>query len=549
MFFKNEINNGLKIVDAIKRRKNYLILKGETQSGKTGSYLSSLCLLYSNMFERFNTFQNILIISGYNYNDLYNQTRNSVETKLLDEIIESKNVLLMKNSHFNGYNSTCFSVGINEDIPFPTTLDNSIIIIDESHFGTTKKDHKLIKFLESFDIKLNGETHIENRNIVIMSVSATPYKEEFVNDNYKEVIKLETGNGYIGLVQFEKQIKQPIKGNYDFIEICEEIKDTFENMNNLHDTIIIRVSKKRINDVKEYCKKYVSPRNIRCFSSDDKSLDYTEIYNFIKRPVKKVVFIKGALRMGMVMPLECKEKIAMVYDVTTSLKNLETTEQSLLGRLCGYWADNEEWKKIKFVINTLHYNALYYGKTNNVNPYRYKWYCEKETFIDWSDTPKDGYIKKLVHIDEPVLLHTPNEKEKSYLLEMYENGIILNKEFKVRKLLNDNGYKGKDFIKPLFPTYKAYNLQYNGFFKTNMVGINQRQETFLNKYDPNKTYIEPFVDVVFNEELVAIDIKGIYGRESKIMWGLKGNVQQENNFKLDIEKDCESFVPVASIHK
>jgi hypothetical protein len=99
-----------------------------------------------------------------------------------------------------------------------------------------------------------------------------------------------------------------------------------------------------------------------------------------------------------------------------------------------------------------------------------------------------------------------------------------------------------NFIKVSFPTVGSYGIQHRAFFSTKEPGINQKEESFLAKYDIEKEYIETFVDVVYDEHKVAVDIKGIYGRTCKIMWGLKENALVEIPIDKDkILKKCDAY--------
>lgn len=388
--FPNQIQcaiDVLKKIDSSELKTNHVVVKGFTQSGKTGVFTALINIIIRENLSTILGINKFIYLTGDNSKALPKQT----ESRIKDQTFVQRD----KNNVYvdlDGDNKTIDVRDGSKILPIhliknsdcrkcDVELSNSVIFIDESHYGTTKIQNSVNVFLQNNGINLQNPSALEDKHIYIISNSATPYKEiESDVAHNKQYVLLEPGENYIGIDDFngqvEKQEEHIMKDDGAFLnfmemEIYDHLKD-LENKTNIHKAVILRYSGKKqyLLDELDKNKFYV-----REFNSNDNAIDYRAIEDaiimqnlmFENKLLKGekninipflIVVIKGAYRMGISIPSEAKRLIGAVYDVTLSKDNYETTEQGLLGRMCGYYND-EEWKNIKFYLNGDHWERLY----------------------------------------------------------------------------------------------------------------------------------------------------------------------------------------------
>lgn len=338
-------------------RKNHVMLLAPMQSGKTAT-----CISVVNIIEKSKLYKNMCInkyffISGMNDCGLKEQTLERLKhqaftvnnTNVCSNCRQIKNLkdfryFVLKNSDLNN---------------FEYSIDNSVIFIDESHYGSNK-NNILTKFLIKHGIDWKNTNELIKRNIYIVSVSATPF-DELVSDRIeaKDAIELETSPNYVGISSYfkkdviydaEKDDIQEEGAIFDYIMDAEWRMDD----NNEKGIVFIRTRNFNIIEKNDYVKKtfdiyemYANGNKI-CYDTLAEKMKLLYENKNITTTKPLLVLVKGAFRAGMTIDQKYKDIIYMVYDYST---NAETTAQALLGRLCGYRENLDEISKTYFYVN------------------------------------------------------------------------------------------------------------------------------------------------------------------------------------------------------
>ena len=362
--YLNQLNcaiNGIEQFDSNLPRPNHLIVKGKTQAGKTGVLTSMIMLINELKLEKAMSIQRIYYITGDNGCRLVKQTRERIEHCFEQENNTCK-FFCLKNSQ------------LKNDILNKEILTNSLIFIDESHYGTSNEKNILIKWMESKSINMHNDKELVEKSVYIVSNSATPYGE--INSDCagcKSCVILNTDDwngekGYVGFKEYDsKNCIVSVKNNINKNNIEEICEDLIEHLGRIKEETgktkcgIIRISKKIFNNCREVLEKYF---HVETFFSNTNNINYAEIENKMEHDCdtwdKPLLFvICGAYRMGVSISSFCKKNIGFVYDYATgnSKTNIVTTEQGLMGRVTGYWETND-WHDILIYINEKHYNSL-----------------------------------------------------------------------------------------------------------------------------------------------------------------------------------------------
>lgn len=370
----------LKNFDSDSDKTNHVVVKGFTQSGKTGVFTALINIIIKEKLSTILRVDKIIYLTGDNSRALPNQTR--------ERILEQSMVEVDDNGNYNDLDGDDETIDVLEGdkvIPIyfiknsyckkcSIDLRNSMIFIDESHYGTTRANNSVVKLLEKNGINLQNDKSLSENHIYIISNSATPYKEiesDLISSKLYSI--LEPGEDYRGIMDFGEQVcvhsEHIMKNESEFINFMEtEVYNhllEIQQSSNLHKAVILRQSKKNSNLLTKLDSTKFSIKEV---NSNDNSIDYNSIETAILNQHRGwklgeettfiLIVIKGAYRMGISIPSNIKRLIGVVYDVTSSKDNFETTEQGLLGRMCGYYSDNE-WKNIKFYLNKTHWEELY----------------------------------------------------------------------------------------------------------------------------------------------------------------------------------------------
>lgn len=354
--------NGIRLFDSNLPRPNHLVVQGKTQAGKTGVLTSMIMLIDELKIEDAMSINTIYYITGDNGCKLIKQTQERISNCFTKDGIKC-GFKCLKNSD------------LKNDISNERVLTNSIIFIDESHYGVSKETNILIKWLESKGINMHNDKELVDKSIYIVSNSATPYGE--INSDcgkYKSYVALETNDwngkcGYVGFKEYnEKNCFVPINHQINKANVEEMCKQLSVRLNEIYNATngkkkcgIIRMNKKAFKKCQTILEKYF---HIESFFATNDNINYAEIQwkmlNDCESWDKPLVFIIcGAYRMGVSIPPSCKKNIGFVFDYATGngKNSVITTEQGLLGRVTGYW-ETDDWCDITIYINEKHYNGL-----------------------------------------------------------------------------------------------------------------------------------------------------------------------------------------------
>lgn len=387
-------------------RRNHVMLIAKMQSGKTG-VTNAVC----NIINALNLAPNMgvdkfIFVSGMNDCGLKSQTY----TRLIEQVPDAKvsNTYIGKRSlkHTNGNNK--YYVLKNSDLKtFDEDINNAVIFIDECHYGSNEKN-VLTQFFYKNGINWKNENFLIQRNIYIVSVSATPFSELISDEGeYKKCIELKTNDGYIGVSDY---IQNGLVHNGKFDDTVGELSyalaDALERMekDNVCGVCIVRTRKFAELEEDMFVQKYFDIHEM--YSSGTK-IEYDKLTARVKQLIadnewnkkyenspeyirdkfcKKIkpllVLIKGAYRAGVTLDADIKDYTYMVYDY--SVKSAATA-QAMLGRMCGYRSNGVQLKTQFYINATM---ADMYSKWESDFSNRDNIPCDKMT-QDWIET--DNY--------------------------------------------------------------------------------------------------------------------------------------------------------------
>ena len=174
---------------------------------------------------------NVFLLTGMNEKDLISQFETDISNFTGMDI--KKNIL--HNSEMQKFLKKPSSEWMTDDFIIISRMKkNSLILIDESHYGSDQKQ-VLNQFLTKIlNISPNGDNeYLSKNNIYVVSISATPMAE-FINANIsefkKKIIPLKNSNGYYGISdmfnngRIEKSFD--FKDNKSIDRFIDSIKDT-----------------------------------------------------------------------------------------------------------------------------------------------------------------------------------------------------------------------------------------------------------------------------------------------------------------------------------
>lgn len=356
-----QINTARKIVMQLASnvlRTNHVMLLAPMQSGKTATCISVVNIINKSKLYKNMSVNKYFFISGMNDCGLKTQTYERVKS----QIIGANDDNICINSKKNN-NSKYFVFKNSDLLSYDGILDNSLIFIDESHYGSNEKN-VLTQFLVKHGIDWKNTKDLISRNIYIVSVSATPF-DELISDRIqsKKMVELDTDDEYVGVSTYlEKDVI--FDAEKDDIEeggaIFDYIMDAHWRMEEKNELGVIIIRTRNFNVIKN--DPYVI-KNFETFEmySSGTTIQYNELndkmellYKNNNEPKKNkrikplIVLIKGAFRAGITINQKYKDIIYMVYDYSVKA---DTTAQALLGRMCGYRAHDSHIENTYFYLN------------------------------------------------------------------------------------------------------------------------------------------------------------------------------------------------------
>lgn len=452
------------------------------------------------------------------------------------------------------------------------TLNNTLVMIDESHYGTKNIDSQLNKFLQEFGKDFSGDPQkLAKTNTYILSVSATPYNEEFADKYYnngdllKGIVQYKAGKDYIGFsTMYKAGIIIGLKGNSHVTDktiFVKFLKEQREKMDRIYDetngqrhAVIMRMQGKKTllaelgkPELSKIAAKYgfklmlVDHKN-----TSKKNIDYDNAYNEIKYsqfPTGKniLIVVKQGFSYGISIPDDVKPLISTIYDYrpTYSDTTTDSTEQGLLGRMTGYHPNGLS-KYLKIYISEEHLNGLWlyhcnFPPSESPNPSTKKLGKEKCSYEEWENTEYENDSDKINHI---VLWNNEYLKPLIFKGKDVDNFFEKHTEFDFDKLLSKNKMKTSRFMTPIVAAFNKEFLK-NKFDEKLRVDTRRQigEETSNDIIAKNLGFVNPIVSSLSRKEwrnknnagkkgwAFVIDIskaKGKKGIEIRIPYGTIG---------------------------
>lgn len=353
-------------------KTNYVLVKGQAQAGKTGVLFAMVNIINRLRLKETLNISTIVYITADNSKGLVSQQYGRSEKSLVEFSDDDVKIVFLKRSDFKNYKTRVSSI------------DNSIIFIDESHFGTSKEENLLPQFLFHYGIDYLKNTNLEDHNIRIISNTATPYAElESDKVESKITVFLEPADGYIGILDFAQNVVSLTRNAFDrriadttlpklFSDVHKYLSEIEDRKLVVKCAIFRACGRRDLSNIYKYAGDKFDVYEFD--TSRGSALDYDNLWNKIdlycmtgrgRTPGRYLmVVIKDAMRMGISIREKedhntTKNRIAVLYDYPSDRYKPDVTEQGLLGRMCGYRdQEDDEWKDCRFYLNAGHFTSL-----------------------------------------------------------------------------------------------------------------------------------------------------------------------------------------------
>lgn len=411
--FDSQINTARKIVLQLGSnvtRRNHVCVVASMQAGKTGTCNSVINIINTSKLYKTMAIKKYMFITGMNDCGLKEQTYIRLKEQVMGA--SDDNIYIGKRSKKNLSENKYFVLKNSDLLSYEGNIDNTLIFIDESHYGSNEKNI-LTKFLIKHGIDWKDTNELIKRNIYIVSISATPF-DELVSDtvNCKKTIELNTDDNYVGVTEYLKNDLIFDTEKHDITEdgrIFDLIMDAHHRMldNDEDGAIIIRTRNTETIIENQYVQTHFDVFEMTSSGTKIEYAKFNHMLNVmyennisykrrkealakfgveVESPTTKplIVIIKGAFRAGITIDSRFKDMIYMVYD--SSVK-ADTTAQALLGRMCGYRSSKDNITNTYFYINKNHANmySQWEGDFQNKNLIP----CDKCVF-EWTDNGYKG---------------------------------------------------------------------------------------------------------------------------------------------------------------
>ena len=553
--FDSAINAARKVVLQLGSnitRSNHVNLCAKMQSGKTSVCNSVINIINTSKLYKSMAINKYMFITGMNDCGLKDQTY----TRLKEQVIGANvdNIYYNKRSKKNLSDNKYFVMKNSDLLSYEGNIDNSLIFIDESHYGSNEKNI-LTKFLVKHGIDWRDTNELIKRNIYIVSVSATPF-DELVSDTVdcKKMVELDTDDNYVGVTDY---LKNDLIFNAEKNDIEEDgqifdyIMDAHHRMLDNDEDGVIIIRTRDFDTILE--NQYVQTHfNVFQMYSSGNKIEYDKLNNLmnrmyndnktyerqkrvakqmgmtIKSPTTKplLVLIKGAFRAGITIDSRYKDFIYMVYD--NSIK-ADTTAQAMLVRMCGYRDSKDHIKNTYFYINKK--CADMYSLWENDFQNKSLIPCDKCEF-QWTD---NGYQGDDVIFGSRSCGNFSFELEDTEILDLYtkckgkRNRAVIIKDV-IDRLLKKNNYNiNYDYIGEVHVSGKnnyaksSQDKRFNSFSNDSLVFqfrpekiknfVKDTNRTFLSKEDVGKKCISIVLDATIEEN----DNEFIVGGNKKLL--------------------------------
>lgn len=355
-------------------RRNHVMLIAKMQSGKTGVCNAVVNIINKLDLARQMGVDKFFFITGMNDCGLKSQTHERLFEQVDDANVGNTYTGKRSNKRTNGNNK--YFVLKNSDLrSLDEDINNSVIFIDECHYGSNEKN-VLTQFLYSKGIDWKNQNFLISRNIYIVSVSATPFSE-LISDtaDAKKCVELKTHDGYVGVSEYvENGLVHNGKFDDTVGEVTYALADALDQMEKDGVAGVCIVRTRKFDEIEQDL--FVQHNfDIHEMYSSGKKIEYDRLTQRIneliadneynkqfdgvtmkcllnqKKQIKPLlVLIKGAFRAGVTIEANQKDYIYMVYDYS---QKSAATAQAMLGRMCGYRADDTKIKTHFYINDTM----------------------------------------------------------------------------------------------------------------------------------------------------------------------------------------------------
>lgn len=591
-YYNNQITTAEEILSKFYNDSRYQILLAEMQSGKSGTYLYLSCSMIEKMM-----IEHVYIITGNWAVKLRCQCLKDVKDGVITYIDKNANILtndikkkLRENIH------VIWGQELDKTSSIPP---KSLIIWDESHYAQKSMNKPYQFFIKNgIQKSLVGDIRcLEEKNIYLLSVSATPFSELAGNirttRNEWSELPLD-----IDLQLTEKMVTVMITPleyfgvNYYFKNNCvhpsfsldddnlDSLKTLFEKYINRKGYFIIR----SIGDSDLY--EHPSILNIVCneldipieydYGSHSSSIFQEETYPYegLKKTPSKftVIHIKGKMRMGQVVP---KKNIIGVFE-TSRNPNIDVVLQSLFGRMCGYssildpfipnnidiyipsasiplvyeYGSLMKERKVDELICKINRASCVVGRDKPPSTHTHGWYPIIPVYIPSNLFIKKGIKSKDINSTVPMLTKLKEIIDENKLLQ-YQNTIQENE-------INSNFIKsgvgdGRNLILKSYVDFKLPYIFMKGY--KDKKNIKSNQDNFIRDYTPAKPRQLSFFYVCEKENVKLSEEMKLMGLNNgdAFLIGYTKNQTEELKKKHDepcpvIHEDCD-FHPLSALLK
>ena len=320
--YDNQRGASNKLLEHLTNGERWLVLLAQAQSGKSGTYLNlAIDSIESGLYEQ------VIIITGVDDISLYEQVNKNIQ-----EVLEQKYENSV--SKYNQMKQQIKHLKPSE-LKRAVVSNNTLIIHDESHYAqsTMNRPYKFFKKI-GLDGCLLSEHNIrilDEKNIAILSVSATPFSELIQNtgdiDKKKKIVKLYPGDTYKGAGKLNIHYVEK-----KYMKNVNVMRRHLEKDKYVGKYVIIRTSSKKDPLVGELCGVLGADR-INIFGGDNyECLDVEPVKDKIT-----IVHMCGKGRLGQVFAQKSKKKYIGAVVETSYNPKTDTAIQGLLGRMCGYY--------------------------------------------------------------------------------------------------------------------------------------------------------------------------------------------------------------------
>ncbi len=531
-------------------RTNHVMLVAKMQSGKTSVCNSVINILTQTKLDLILGIDKFMFISGMNDCGLKDQTALRLTQQVIGANVD--NVYVGKHSKRNLSNNKFFVFKNSDLMGYDGDINNAIIFIDESHYGSNEKNI-LTKFLLKHEIDWKNTRNLAKRNIYIVSVSATPF-DELVSDviQCKKMIELKTGDDYVGVSEYLKNdlIYEAKKDDIGYDgKIFDYIQDAHQRMRENNNGVGVIFIRTRHFDVIRENNYVYSNFDIHEMYSGGSNIEYDVLNNKIETLIQQnnynnkvknlknssvvdlptvevkplIVLIKGAFRAGITINQHHKDYVYMIYDYSIKA---DTTAQALLGRMCGY----RDTKKCSITNTYFYLNKKYadmYSEWENdfqnrdaipCNKMKYEWV--ENDYVGSSETTFGSRSCGNIEIpltDEEISNLYVGKNQKKNRVEFME--IELPKILKSRNINIDYDYVGEAVLSGKNNyTLSSQEKRFNDFSVDSLVYqfrpyqikgfVKDTDRDFLTKDDLGKKAVFVVLDAEIYETSNGLKIEG-----------------------------------------